>query len=179
MKNNLELISRITSIAADANGIRAGSDPIIRTLVGEVGGVFGFICIENADDGTIEVSAASGMEAADFRRLEARVGSSSVSAVIANSSAMTIPIENDAALDFLKKAHGSVDIASVPIFVNRRAAGSISTISFESARPTMGAPTSSVAKVAPDPGVSSGSLQSALTGSGSANHTVRQRAHRT
>lgn len=124
--NNLELISRITLIAAESNGIRAGSHPIIETLVANLGGIYGFVCIENPDDERIEVAAACGLSAADFRRLESRVESSSIRAMISNALPMTIPIENDTSLDFLKKEHGSVDLASVPIFLNRRSAGAIS-----------------------------------------------------
>ncbi|MEP6850300.1 MAG: sigma 54-interacting transcriptional regulator [Acidobacteriota bacterium] len=126
MKNNLDLIAKITESVSRSRGIHAESKVILSELTGHVEAPFGFVCLDRPEAARMEIVAAAGLDASNFRRLETRAHSSLLSEVIREGLRVTIKSGDDDLLDFLFDKRPERRIVSVPLILSGTCIGSIS-----------------------------------------------------
>jgi Nif-specific regulatory protein len=122
----LDIIARITSAIAVSRGIHSDAKIIVDGLVSQLGAKFGFICLDRRESERLEIVAASGLDAADFRRLEDRVQLTSLINVIRGGTRLTAPIREEHSLDFLDDGEAELLLVSLPLLLSDRSVGSIS-----------------------------------------------------
>ena len=124
--NAIDIVARITAIAGISSGLRTDSTAILDILKAEMAAEFGFVCLRRDETAPLEVVAAVGLEAAAFRRLEARAEKSVLIRVIERGSPLFFSTENESTLSFLDDVHLAHLIVSVPISLTGNCVGSIS-----------------------------------------------------
>ena len=122
----IDIVARITAMAGVSGGLRTDSTAILDILKAEMATEFGFVCLRRDETAPLEVVAAVGLEAAAFRRLEARAEKSVLIRVIERGSPLFFSTENESTLSFLDDVHLAHLIVSVPISLAGNCVGSIS-----------------------------------------------------
>ncbi|MBP7416879.1 MAG: sigma 54-interacting transcriptional regulator [Pyrinomonadaceae bacterium] len=125
IRNEIDIVSKITAVTHDLKGIRTDSTAILQILNDEMSADLGFVCLRHPETGQIDVVAAVGMEAVTFRRLEARAAKSVLVRVMERSSPLFFSIENESTLGFFDDGSPRI-ISSVPIKLAGECIGSIS-----------------------------------------------------
>ncbi len=125
IRNEIDIVSRITAVTHDLKGIRTDSTAILQILSDEMSADLGFVCLRHAETGQIDVIAAAQMEAVTFRRLEARAAKSVLVRVMERGSPLFFSVENESTLGFLDDGSPRI-IASVPVKLAGDCIGSIS-----------------------------------------------------
>ena len=130
--NSLEIVTRITSIISATRGVRTDCGLIIGTLKDDLAAKFGFVGILQPETDRLDVVAAVGLEAADFRRLELRASSSALMRVFDLREPITLLVNDEPSLDFLADKSIVGTLLSAPIVLANVCVGSIS-LSFDKA----------------------------------------------
>lgn len=114
----MEFIARASGSLADADGIRAGSSTVVENLIRALGCRFGFVARRRHDSDVAEILAASGLGAADFRRLEERIARSSLWKMFHHTEPLEIdPLGDDPVLNFLAFGTGAQRLMTNPILI--------------------------------------------------------------
>jgi len=126
--DSLDLIARITESVVASRGIQSDSKIILNGIASGLGASAGFVCVDRRELGRLEILAAVGLDAANFRRLETRVQSSSLARVIKENRLSIISIGDDDLLDFLFERSSALRLISVPMLLGGACIGSISLL---------------------------------------------------
>ncbi|MGH9821162.1 MAG: sigma-54 interaction domain-containing protein, partial [Pyrinomonadaceae bacterium] len=106
-------------------GTRTDAKIILERLTEELAADFGFVCLDRPDANSIEIIAAEGLDAADFRRLESRLRSGTLMDTIKSGAQRIAPLSTEPALGFLLDPDAAVLLTSTPLKVAGQAVGSI------------------------------------------------------
>lgn len=129
--NSIDIIGRIAADLVDSRNARSDAKSVLEKLCDELDAELGFVCLDRRDTRRPEVVAAEGLDAAQFRRLEARIQSGSLTNVIKNGSQRINPISRNA-LAFLSDADLEITLISTPITTSGKPIGAI-VLAFEDA----------------------------------------------
>ncbi|HEX3101671.1 MAG TPA: hypothetical protein VHQ01_07765, partial [Pyrinomonadaceae bacterium] len=129
--NSLDLIAEITSIASGSRGIRTDCGLIIERLKEILASKYGFVCLYQPESGRLDVIAATGIEAAVFRRLERRAATTALMRVFDRVEPVTMLVNDEPTLDFLADQTRGATLTSIPILLASECVGSIS-LAFDS-----------------------------------------------
>jgi Nif-specific regulatory protein len=122
--DRLEFIARASGSLADAPGIRAGCAAVIENIVRVLGARFGFIARRSGDSGAAEILAATGLGAADFRRLEERITKSILWKRFQATTPFAIErLGDDGVLNFLAFGTGAQRMLGVPVVIRGASVG--------------------------------------------------------
>ena len=138
--SSLDLLAGITSVMTSSCGIRTDCGHIIERLNDVMSARYGFVCVYHLGPGRLDVIAATGIEAAIFRRLELRASSSALIRVIDRVEPVTLLVNDEPTLDFLADGSPGLTLISVPILLTGECVGSIS-LAFESPKTAAAAET--------------------------------------
>ncbi|MBP6212505.1 MAG: hypothetical protein KA447_05635, partial [Pyrinomonadaceae bacterium] len=112
--DRIEFIARAAASLGDAEGIRAGSASVVENLNRVLGGRFAFVVRRRRDSDVAEIIAASGLGAADFRRLEERIAKSNLWKINLIASPFVIDeLGQDRVLNFLSFGTGAQALIAV------------------------------------------------------------------
>ncbi len=123
---NLSILTGISLVTADSRGIRTDCGLILDTLKKELDVIFGFVGILQTETDKFDIIAATGLDAADFRRLETRAGSSALMRVFDLRESITLLVNDEPSLDFLSNPAIVGELISAPIILSQACVGSIS-----------------------------------------------------
>jgi Nif-specific regulatory protein len=77
-RDHIDLLTLVADSLTMARGLRSGAETVLDLCIERLNAAFGFVAIEASDASMPIIAAARGLGAADFRRLEERLGKSSV-----------------------------------------------------------------------------------------------------
>jgi len=121
--DRIEFIARAASSLSDADGIRAGSGSVIENLSRVLGGRFAFVA-RRRDSDVAEIIAASGLGAADFRRLEERISKSNLWKMNQIAEPFVVDeLGRDLVLNFLSFGTGARTMIAVPLVIKSACVG--------------------------------------------------------
>lgn len=126
--STLDLIFRMTESVAKSRGIHADSKIILNSVTSHLDAALGFVCVNRKELGRFEIVAAAGLDAANFRRLEIRIQSSSLARVVQEKTRITLSMGDDDLLDFLFEKRSQRRLVSVPMMLSGICIGSISLV---------------------------------------------------
>lgn len=106
---------------------------VLDALTAALNILYGFVCVESAESEKFDVIAASGLEAADFRRLESRAASTALVRVIDRREPIDLLINDEPTLDFLAREGVAAEAVLVPIFLRQTCTGFVCLV-FDKAR---------------------------------------------
>lgn len=122
----LEIVSRLTSITAESRGARTECQMIVNELSTRLGALFGFVCVEAVETETLSVLGSVGLDATEFRRLEARAATSALIRIFDLAEPIDLLVNDEPTLDFLIRENTITEIISAPITLGRSCIGFIS-----------------------------------------------------
>ena len=131
--DGIDIIARITSVTASPAGIRTDTTAMLEILKTDMGADLGFVCLRHTETGQVDVIAAVGLDAAAFRRLEARAEKSVLVRVMERGTPLFFSLENETTLSFLDDGSHRL-LASIPIMLAGICGGSI-TLAFAERKP--------------------------------------------
>lgn len=124
--SNIDLIAASAAAFADGNGLRDGSKITVESISNGLSADIAFIVRRRADSGVADCIAASGLGAADFRRLEVRIAKSSLWRIFQLSQPLAIDdLSVDNALNFLAFGTGTRFLVAVPVSLKGTTVGMI------------------------------------------------------
>ncbi|MBP6004582.1 MAG: sigma 54-interacting transcriptional regulator [Pyrinomonadaceae bacterium] len=133
--DRIEFIARAAASLGDAEGIRAGSASVVENLNRVLGGRFAFVVRRRRDSDVAEIIAASGLGAADFRRLEERIAKSNLWKINHIVSPFVIDeLGQDRVLNFLSFGTGAQALIAVPLVVRSVGVGMLA-VAFPASSP--------------------------------------------
>lgn len=110
------LLARAATLFAETSGLRDSMGEVAEILRNELPAKLAFVARLRRDSGVADIIGASGIGAADFRRLEARLSKSTVWRIFQLSTPVAIDdLSRDAALSFLGFSTGARLLLSQPI----------------------------------------------------------------
>lgn len=114
--NPITTISGIAAKLAEADGLRDGTSAVAADLLEALSARFAFVIGIQEDDDIADVLAASGLGAADFRRLESRIAKSGLWKIVELKKPMAIDdLARDTVLNFLAFGTGARMLIAVPV----------------------------------------------------------------
>ena len=125
MKNDpIELVAEAAATLVDSDGLRAGAGLVAGQITRSLPAQIAFIALRRRDSSVADLIAASGLGAADFRRLESRITKSSLWRILTLAGPVAIDnLGGDNVLNFLAFGTGTNTILAVPITLRGRARG--------------------------------------------------------
>lgn len=123
--DGIEIIGRIAAAVAESWGIHNEAKVILQALSDQLGADFGFVCIYRSDTDRLQVIAAEGLDASDFRRLESRLQTDALTRVIRKGSPKIIALSQESTLEFLADPDSEIMLTAMPLQVSGKPVGAI------------------------------------------------------
>lgn len=112
----IRIISRIATALASAASLRDGCSDALDELTQGLGARYAFLARPSPDGGVADVFASHGLHAADFRRLEERLGKSGLWRILSAATPFVIDdLGQDPVLNFLAFATHAHALAAAPL----------------------------------------------------------------
>jgi Nif-specific regulatory protein len=121
----IEILKHFATALAAGESLRDGSQNALERISdGLPGSRIAFIARASQDRGVADIVASHGLHAADFRRLESRLPTSSLWRILHVATPFVIDdLSQDPMLNFIGFASGSEKLAAVPLIAGARAVG--------------------------------------------------------
>lgn len=124
--DHFEIVTHVATALAGSGTLRESCDNAIEHISQDLPSRFVFIARKSADSGVADLIAASGLQAADYRRLETRLPKSSLWQILQISKPFVIDeLSNDHVLNFLGFATGTGMLVATPVVIDNAAIGFI------------------------------------------------------
>ena len=121
--DHLTIVSRFMDHAAGPGGPRTVCQSLLNDLISEMPARYGFVCAETRM-GDLEVLAAAGLDAVEYRRLEARASASALLRIFDVAEPIELLVNDEPTLDFLRH-NETIELLCVPILTGKACSGCI------------------------------------------------------